>query len=80
MFRTPVFITISTFVQHLSPQNVIFPVKMTPIHKVWSCSLGGQRSGAGMFRTPVSIAIRIGFGSPSALEISLCGDGWVVAQ
>ena len=29
-------------VKHLSPQNVIFPVKMTPIHKVVSWSLGGQ--------------------------------------
>ena len=43
-------------VKHLSPQNVIFPVKMTPIHKVWSWSLGGQGvilTGAGMFRTSV---------------------------
>ena len=46
-------------VKHLSPQNVIFPVKMTPIHKVWSWSLGGQGvilTGAGMFRTPIFIA------------------------
>ena len=28
--------------KHLSPQNVIFPVKMIPIHKVLYWSLGGQ--------------------------------------
>ncbi len=42
MFKTPVSIAWSTFVKHLYPQNVIFPVKITPIHKVWSWSLRGQ--------------------------------------
>ena len=43
----------------LSPQSVILPVKMTPIHKVWSWSLGGQGvilTGAGMFKTLIFIA------------------------
>ena len=29
-------------VKHLSPQNVIFPIRISPIHKVWRWSLGGQ--------------------------------------
>ena len=59
MFRTPIVKAWSTFVKHLSPQNVIYPVKMTPIHKVWIWSLGGQGvilTGAGMFRTPIFIS------------------------
>ena len=46
-------------VKHLSPQNVIFPVKMSLIHKVWSWILGGQGvilTGAWMFRIPIFIA------------------------
>ena len=46
-------------VKHISPQNVIFPVKMTPLHKVSSCSLREQGvilPGAWMSRTPVFIA------------------------
>ena len=74
-------------VKHLSPQNVIFPVKMTPIHKVWSWSLVGQKvilTGAGMFRSPVSIVfsrnhnwkpICIGFGSQLSPEKFLVGGG-----
>ena len=59
MFRTPVFIAKYTFVESLSPQNVNFAVKITPIHKVWSCSLGGQGvflTGAGMFGMSVFFA------------------------
>ena len=87
MFRTPIFIAWSTFVKHLSPKSVIFPVKMTPIHKVWSWSLGGQGvilTGAGMFRTPVFIVLSrchgqksvcIGLGSVLPLE-KFSGGGW----
>ena len=49
MFRTPVFIASST---SYAKSNVIFPVKVTPIHKVWSWGLRGQGvtlTGAGMF-------------------------------
>ena len=58
IFRTHIFIASSTFVKLLSPQNVIFPVKMTPINKIWKWTLGGQGvilTGAGMFRTPIFI-------------------------
>ena len=75
-------------VKHLSPQHVIFPVKMTPIHKVWSWSLGGQGvilTGAGMFRTPVFIVLSrchgqksvcIGLASGFPLEKFLGDGGW----
>ena len=65
---------------------------MTPIHKVWSWSLGGQgviQTGAGMFRTPVFIVLSrchgqksvcIGIGSESAVEKFTGGGGGWVAQ
>ena len=88
MISTPIFIASSTFVKHLSHQYVSFPVKITPIHKDWSWSLGGQGvilTGAGMFRTPVfivlsrshsqkSVCISLGLGSH--LE-KFVGGGWV---
>ena len=30
------------WVKHLALRNVIFTVKMAPVHKVWSWSLGGE--------------------------------------
>ena len=32
----------NTFAKHLALQSVISPVKMAPVHEVWSWSLGGQ--------------------------------------
>ena len=45
----------TTFAKYLSLQNVIFPVKMSPIHKVWSWSSwiqGFTLIGVLTFRTP----------------------------
>ena len=42
MFRTPVSIALTAFAKHLALLNVIFPAKITTVHKVWSWSLGGQ--------------------------------------
>ena len=60
MLRTPVYIAIvcTTFAKHLALLNVIFPIKMTPVHEVWSWSLGGQGiilTVNWIFRTPASI-------------------------
>ena len=57
MFRIFVFIVWTTFVKHMSLKNVIFPVKMPPVHGVLSWSL--RRPGViltrfWMFRTKFS--------------------------
>ena len=52
----------------LPNQKVIFPVKMTPIHKVWSLSLGGQ----GVILTGAAMVAHVIIVSPqSQLDLDL---------
>ena len=46
--------------KHLTLQIVIFPIKMTPVHEVWSWTLRGQGvilTEVGMFMTIIFIII-----------------------
>ena len=60
MLRTPVSVSIvwTTFTKHLALLNGMFPIKMAPVHEVWSWSLGEQRvilTEVLMFRKPVFV-------------------------
>ena len=52
MFRTTVSIVERIFDRQLYLPNIIISIRMTPFHKVWNLSLGGQwvvHTGVGMF-------------------------------